>query len=141
MFPTRVPPSEFTLRAFEGRVKELESLTFFSKTDLYAIQAGERPDHLLYGRELHRGLCICAPKEAQEYRELLAADAELVAPKARAQVEDTGDLAIKKLCDEMTTALLSDEDSKASAMRKLHAVLGARLRTVYAPASHLRNVG
>lgn len=141
MFPTRLPPSEFTVRAFEGRVKELEALTFFSKTDLYGILSGERADHLRYGRELHRGLCVCNPEAAREYRETLAADAELVAPRVRTHVEEPDDLAVKRLCDEMTTALLSDDEAKQSAMRKLHAVLGARLRAVYAPAAHLRNAG
>lgn len=141
MFPTRKPVSEFTQRAFEGHVKELEDLTEFSKTDLYGILSGERADHLRYGRELHRGLCVCHPETAKEYRDLLAADADVVTPRAMAHTEAPDDLAVKRLCDEMTTALLGDEETKASAMRKLHALLGARLRTVYPTRTHLANAG
>ncbi len=130
------------MRAFEGRIKELESLTFFSKTDLYAIAASERPDHLAYGRELHRGLCLCNPDAAKEYRESLESDAALVSPKAGAKIEQPDDLTTKMYCDKLTTALLGSDEDREDAMRRLHEHLSGRLRrTVYPQASHLRNAG
>lgn len=121
------------MRAFEGHVKELESLTFFSLSDLYGILSSERADHMGYARELHRGLSICNPEAAKEYRETLAADADLVAPRAKARVESADDLTVKRLCDGLTTALLSDEEAKLSAMQELYRVLGARLRLRLTP--------
>lgn len=142
MFETRKGEvSEFTQRALEGRIKEVGEVAGFSKSELYRILAGQAADRLDDARDLHRGLCVHNPKAAREYRDLLASDAELMTPRVREMVEEPDDLAVKRLCDEMTTALLGDEESKASAMRKLHALLGARLRTVYRPDAHLRNVG
>lgn len=140
MFDTRKELSDFTQKALDGHVKEVSRLTGMSKTDLYAIMAGQRADHLDYARDIHRALCLCNPAAAEEYRNLLAADRDLTAaPKAHAEGSD--ELEIKRLCDGLTTALHMDEDSRRAAMVKLHAYLSGRLKTVYGPAAHLRNVG
>lgn len=140
MFDTRKELSEFTQRALDGHVKEVGRLTGMSKTDLYAILAGQRADHLDYARDIHRALCSCNPEAAEEYRNLLASDRDLTAAKTPTHAEGSDELEIKKLCDGMTTALHMDEDEKLSAMRRLHAFLSGRLR-VYSATSHLRNVG
>lgn len=134
MFPTRVPVSEFTKRAFEDNIKALESLTFFSKTDLYAIAAGERPDHLLYARELHRGLCVTSPEAAKEYRETLDSDAALVARGARVPVTQTDSYAVSRLCQKFVDAVIregkggADGQDVLSDARRLHATLGAFIK-------------
>lgn len=78
MFPTRKPVSEFTERALHGHVKEVAMLTGMSKTDLYAILASERADHLDYARDMHRALCRCNPPAADEFRALLEADRDYI---------------------------------------------------------------
>jgi hypothetical protein len=142
MFSTRVPVSEFTKRALEGRVKEMEQETFFSMSDLYGILSSARADHLSYAKELHKGLCKVDPPTAQEFRESLESDAALVSPKLSAKVEQPDDLNTKMYCDKLTTALLGSEEDKEDAMRRLHEHLSGRLRrTVYPQSAHMRNLG
>lgn len=135
MFSTRIPVSEFTARAFEGHLKGLESSTFFSMTDLHGILSGVRADHLAYGRELHRGLCLHNPEAAKEYRETLDADAALHTPRARQAAAQTDAYAVANICQKVIDTIIRDGQGKAegadvlSAVRRAHALMGAFIKS------------
>jgi hypothetical protein len=134
MFSPRIPVSEFTARALEGHLKELESSTFFSMTDLHGILSGGRADHLAYGRELHRGLCLHHPEAAKEYRETLDADAALLAPRTRHAPAQTDSYAVAKLSQKFIDTVIREGKREAdgadvlSDARRLHATLGAFIK-------------
>jgi hypothetical protein len=140
MFETRKGEvSEFTRRAVEDHVKEVCRLGGFSKSEVYRMLAGQAADRLDDARDIHRALCTCNPEAAEEYRNLLASDRDLVSAKAPTLAEGSDELEMKRLCDGLTTALHMDEEEKLSAMRRLHAYLSGRLK-LYSATAHLRNV-
>jgi hypothetical protein len=134
-YPTRKPVSEFTQRALDGNVKEVERLASICKTDLYAILASQKPDHLDYARDIHRALCSCNPEAAREYRELLEADADLMSPGRRAPAAQTDSYAVSRLCQKFVDAVIregkreADEGDVLSEARRLHATLGAFIKS------------
>lgn len=135
MFSTRIPVSAFTAQALDGHLKGLESSTFFSMTDLHGILSGVRADHLAYGRELHRGLCIHNPEAAKEYRETLDADAALVSPHARTAPLQTDSYAVANTCQKVIDTIIREGRGDAegadvlSAVRRAHALMGAFIKS------------
>ena len=134
-FPTRKPTSEFTRRALGDIVKQVEELTGFSMSDLYRMLAGETPDHLLYARELHRGLCVAKPAAAREYRALLDADADLMQVGQRTSSTQTDSYAVARGCQKFIDVVIREGKGEAEGVdvlsdaRQLYATLGVFIKS------------
>jgi hypothetical protein len=132
--PTRKPCSDFTRRAIGDSVKQMAEQTGFSEPDLYRILGSVTPDHLLYGRDLHRGLCVLKPDLAREYRETLDADAALATPRARQTPPQADAYAVANTCQKVIDTIIREGQETAeradvvSAVRRAHALMGAFIK-------------
>lgn len=132
-YPTRKPCSELTRLAIGDIVKRMAEETGFSEPDLYRILGSVTPDHLLYARDLHRGLCKLKPDAAREYRELLDADADLMSASRPHAAPQTDSYAISHLCQKFLDTVIREGKGDADAdvlsdARRLHATLGAFIK-------------
>jgi hypothetical protein len=109
--PTK-PTSAFTERAFEKNVKGVAEYTGLSTSYIYGILSGTFPDHLDYARDIHRALVIVDPEHADEFRNMLDADAGK-ARKGRTSDGSPDDLTLHKYLDDMKNILIRRDKNQA----------------------------